>query len=527
MQFLGIQWGIKATQLEAVSQAARLGSVSFQGYHSGMKPLPAPTWLLICVSLSLLAGAATADSVAARPPLILHAAHLLDVSTGRLLSPGEVSIEGERISAVGTAVAHPAGSQLVDLGESTLLPGLIDAHVHLFLHPGAEDLQTVEESVPQRTLLAAMAARDDVLAGFTAERDMGTEGAGSADTAVRNAIDAGLIPGPRLRISGNAIDILGGHEDANKFNPAQHVLSNADYANDSAELVATIREQHKEGSDFVKIYQTGHDQLRDGVFQTPYQYSLEQLRAAVDEAARLGTVVAVHANGEPGTLYAAQAGVASIDHAAQLSAETMALMRQKHIPAVPTFAVIEYFATHAATPTQAAREQAMLDYKIKEFKREVAAGIPFAVGSDVGPFPHGTQARELELMVQYGMTPLAVLQADLLNGAKLLGWGGQIGELKPGYYADIIAVPGDPLEDIRVLEHVRFVMKGGAVVKAAVGQADIETATLVQPANGRGLPGLPHADLGKLGVDPSHAAAASSDQSNAREPGQQQRQPGR
>jgi imidazolonepropionase-like amidohydrolase len=275
------------------------------------------------------------------------------------------------------------------------------------------------------------------------------------------------VPGPRLRISGNAIDILGGHEDANRFNPAQRVLSNADYANTSAELVAVIREQHKQGSDFVKIYETGHDTLRDGVFTTPYQYTEEQLKAAVDEAARLGTVVAVHANGEPGTLYAARAGVASIDHAAQLSDATMALMKQKHIPAVPTFAVMEYFADHASSPDAAARERAILDFKQKEFRREVAAGIPFAVGSDVGPFPHGTQARELELMVRYGMTPLAVLQADLLNGARLLGWAGQIGELKPGYYADIIAVPGNPLEDIAVVEHVSFVMKGGLIAKGS------------------------------------------------------------
>jgi imidazolonepropionase-like amidohydrolase len=435
-----------------------------------MKSILAGSFLVSLGSLlfsgSILAPQAVADAVRADRPIILHAAHLLDVATGRLISPGEVLIQGERIGAVGSSVPHPAGSQLLDLGETTLLPGLIDAHVHLFLHPGAEDLQTVEESVPQRTLLAAIAAKQDLLGGFTAERDMGTEGAGSADTAVRNAINAGLIPGPRLRISGNAIDILGGHEDATQFNPAQHVLSNADYANDAAELVATIREQHKQGSDFVKIYETGHDQLRDGVFQTPYQYSTEQLQAAVGEAARLGTVVGVHANGEPGTLYAARAGVASIDHAAQLSDETMALMKQKRIPAVPTFAVIEYFAAHAATPAESAREHAMLDFKIKEFKREIAAGIPFAVGSDVGPFPHGTQARELTLMVEYGMAPLAVLQADLLNGAKLLGWGGQIGELKPGYYADVIAVPGNPLEDIRAVEHVRFVMKGGVVAKA-------------------------------------------------------------
>src|SRR3984957_15658557 len=217
-------------------------------------------------------------------PIVLHAAHLLEVDTGRVISPGEILVDGERIAAVGAAVSRPAGAQVIDLGDTTLLPGLIDGHVHLFLPPGAEDLQTVEESVPQRTVLAILAARDDLMAGFTAERDMGTEGAGSADTAVRNAINKGLIPGPRLRISGNAIDILGGHEDANHFNPAQHVLSNATYANNSAELVTAIREQLKEGADFIKIYETGPDKIVDGHFSTPYQYTEEELTVAVHEA---------------------------------------------------------------------------------------------------------------------------------------------------------------------------------------------------------------------------------------------------
>jgi imidazolonepropionase-like amidohydrolase len=398
-------------------------------------------------------------------PVVLHAARLLEVATGNLLQPGEVLVEGERIRAVGAAVDHPQGAKIIDLGDATLLPGLIDAHVHLFLHPGAEDMQTIEESVPWRTILAEQAARADLMAGFTAERDMGTEGAGSASTAIRDAINHGMIPGPRLRVSANAIDILGGHEDANRFNPAQHVLSNADYANDAEQIIEVMREQHKEGADFFKVYETGADQMVDGVLHTPYQYTEQQLVAAVEEARRLGTVVGVHAQGEPGTLYAAQAGVASIDHATQLSDETMRLMKEKGIFAVPTFTIFDYFAHHTSTATEAASEGALLDYKIAEFKKQVAAGIPFAVGSDVGPFPHGTQAHELTLMVRFGMKPLAVLQADLINGAKLLGWAGQMGELKPGYYADVIAVPGNPLDDISVVEHVRFVMKNGAVVR--------------------------------------------------------------
>lgn len=354
---------------------------------------------------------------------------------------------------------------MINLGDRTLLPGLIDAHVHLFLHPGAEDLQTVQESVPQRTIVAVLAARDDLMAGFTAERDMGTEGAGSADTAVRDAINDGLVPGPRLRISGNAIDILGGHEDAIGYNPAQRVLSNADYANNAAELLAVMRQQFKEGSDFTKIYETGPDKVRGGQLSTNYQYTESELRAAVEEAARVGKRVAVHATGEPGTLFAARAGVASIDHANQLGDETMRVMREKQIFAVPTFTIFDYFADHAATPAQAAREHQMLDLKVQDFRKQVAAGVPMAVGSDVGPFPHGTQAREFVLMVKYGMPPLAVMQADLLNGAKLLGWDGQIGALEPGYLADIIAVAGDPLQDISVLQNVSFVMKGGVVYK--------------------------------------------------------------
>ena len=416
--------------------------------------------LFICVSAGTWA-----QTQSSSKPVVLRAARLLEVENGRIIKPGEVLVEGERIVAAGTSVSHPAGAEVIDLGDRTLMPGLIDAHIHLFLHPGAEDLQTVEESVPQRTIMATLAARDDLMAGFTAERDMGTEGAGSADTAVRNAIDSGLIPGPRLRISGNAINILGGHEDAMGYNPEQHVLPNATYANNAAELVSVIRQQFKEGADFIKIYETGTDSVRDGKLTTPYQYSRAELTAAVEEAARVGKKVAVHATGEPGTLYAVQAGVVSVDHADQLSQETMRLMKEKGIFAVPTFTIFEYFAEHAASAAQAARERALFDLKTREFREQLAAGVPMAVGSDVGPFPHGTQARELELMVKYGMTPVAALQADLVNGAKLLGWDGQIGALKAGYYADIVAVPGDPLEDIGVVKNVAFVMKGGVVYR--------------------------------------------------------------
>jgi imidazolonepropionase-like amidohydrolase len=417
------------------------------------------------VCFGLLGPALRAQSSPSPEAIVLHATRLLDVENGRIITPGEVLVRGDRIAEVGTKVSRPAGAVVIDLSDRTLLPGLIDAHVHLFLHPGAEDLQTVEESVPQRTIMATIAARDDLMAGFTAERDMGTEGAGSADTAVRDAIVRGEIPGPRLRLSGNAVNILGGHEDAIGFNPAQHVLPNADYANSTQQLLEVMRQQYKEGADFTKIYETGPDSVNHGMLSTPYQYYPAELTAAVDEAARVGKRVAVHATGEPGTLYAARAGVASIDHAYQLSDETMRLMHEKGIFAVPTFTISEYFMAHPLTPGTEQLEKDLLDLHVREFRKQLSAGVPMAVGSDVGPFPHGTQARELELMVKYGMTPAAALQADLIHGAKLLDWEKQIGQLKPGFFADVIAVTGNPLEDIGVLKNVAFVMKGGVVYK--------------------------------------------------------------
>lgn len=420
-------------------------------------------------------GASTAEAQLAEPGqvVVLRAARMLDVAAGKMVSPGLVVIQGDRIAAVGDGANATlvAGAQVIDLGDRTLMPGMIDAHVHLFLHPGAEDLQTVEEGVPQRVLAAAEAARADLQAGFTAERDMGTEGAGSADTAVRDAINSGVFPGPRMRICGNAISILGGHEDAIGYNPAQKVLGNADLANTPDELIAVIRQQRKEGADFTKIYETGaSERSADGGLALPYQYTAEQLKAAVTEAARLslgkpGRGVAVHAEGEPGTGYAVEAGVMSVDHADVLTDATMAAMKRKGIPAVPTFAIQEYFEQTATSPARRQAEHDLLELHKREFKRQMGAGVPFAVGSDVGPFPHGTQARELELMVEFGMPVADVLRADLLNGAKLLGWAGQMGELKAGYWADVVAVDGDPTADISATTRVRFVMKGGVVFR--------------------------------------------------------------
>lgn len=423
-----------------------------------------------CITCLLLAFALYPSYIAsAQVPesqvTVLRAAHVLDVRTGRTITPGAVEIRGGLIAAVGENIATPAGGQVVNLPALTLIPGLIDAHVHLFLHPVRdENMQTVLESVPQRTVQAVLAARADLLAGFTTERDMGTEGAGSASTAIRDAINAGEIPGPRLWVCANAISILGGHEDALGFNPALLIPSNADVVTSTGDIIRTIRQQIKEGADFIKMYETGRDQFIGGRFFTPYQFTETQLAAAVQEAARVHKRTAVHVMGEPGALYAAEAGVMSLDHAVQLSPQTMQIMRAKGIPAVPTFTIFQYFADHGSGSERAFMRE-LLNYKIEHFHRQIAAGIQFAAGSDVGPFPHGTQGEEYALLVRYGLSPLRAIQAGTLEGARLLGESDHLGQLATGFDADVIGVPGDPLQDISVLKHVRFVMKAGKIYR--------------------------------------------------------------
>ncbi|MGH9475387.1 MAG: amidohydrolase family protein [Terriglobales bacterium] len=416
-----------------------------------------------------LAGAQFLTAPPLPPPVLIEAAAMLNVHNGQYTRPARILVEHGRIAALGADVTAPPGVKVLDLGNLTLLPGLIDCHVHMFLHPMAyghspdEAGQTIRESVPERTIIATIQAKQDLLAGFTTERDMGTEGAGPADTALRQAINDGEIPGPRLWISGNAISIIGGHEAIYGYNPAILIPQNADMVTGTTQLIEAIRRQHYEGSTFVKIYETGRDDFHDGVFHTPYQFTEAQLAAAVQEAARLGTFVGVHDQGEPGTLYAAEAGVASIDHATQLSPETMQLMIKKHIFAVPTFTVFEAF--HSKALGGPGGTSPLIEYKARQFRKQLAAGVPIAMGTDVGPFPHGTQTQEFYWMVHYGMAPLAAIQAGTINGAELVRDDKDLGSLDAGKYADIVGVAGNPLQDITLLEHVKFVMKGGQVYK--------------------------------------------------------------
>ncbi len=429
--------------------------------------------ILLCVVECFLVGLLVGQPAATSPTHVvaIKCAHLLNVKTGVMASDQVVLVEGERIQAVGSAreVRIPAGAKVIDLGNATLLPGLIDAHTHLFLHPGSEDGQTLRESLPRRTIDAIENAKADLMAGFTSERDCGTEGAKSADVDVRNAINAGEILGPRMEVSTQAISIYGGHEDYFGYNPEVGMIPNAQLVEgiDGPDgLISAIRSQVKEGADFIKIYVTGAEQVHSltDVYVVP-QFSLPELKAAVAEAKRLGKFVAVHAGGGLGTLYAAEAGVHSIEHGYYADNDTFQVMKRKGIWLVPTFTVTEWFIDHDTSPAGQARGRIVRQLRHEHFQMALAAGVKIAMGSDVGPFPHGTQGQEFSWMVKYGMTPLASIQAGTINAAELMGRSDQVGSIEVGKLADLVAVPDDPLKNIDTLQHTIFVMKGGVVYK--------------------------------------------------------------
>ena len=432
--------------------------------------------LFFCIVLLLMSGLmwGQAENAVAPKVIAIRAAHVLNVKTGAMAADQVVLVEGERIKAIGSAkeIQIPAGAEVIDLGHATLLPGLIDAHTHLFLHPGPQDTQTLKESVAWRTIMAAENAKADLMAGFTSERDCGTEGAGAADVDVRNAINAGKIPGPRMEVSTQAISIEGGHEDYFGYNPEVTMIPNAQMVegiNGPGGLISAIRTQAKEGADFIKIYVTGAEQIHSLTdFYVVPQFSLDELKAAVAEAKRLGKVVAVHAGGGLGTLYAAEAGVHSIEHGYYVDDATLQIMKRKGIWLVPTLTVTEWSIDQAASPAAQARGKIVRQLRHEHFQMALAAGVKIAMGSDVGPFPHGTQGMEFSWMVKYGMTPLAAIQAGTINAAELMGWSDRLGSIEVGKLADLVAVPDDPLKDIDTLQHTVFVMKDGVVYKNLV-----------------------------------------------------------
>jgi imidazolonepropionase-like amidohydrolase len=396
----------------------------------------------------------------------IHAAHVLDVKTGKLLSDQTLIIEDGKIVSLGasSSAKAPAGATVIDLPNATVLPGLIDAHTHLTMDPtfGYEELGI---SVPRETLTGAKNARLTLQAGFTTVRNVGASG--YSDVALRDAINAGDVPGPRMLVSGPALGITGGHADENLLPFSFHAKSES-ICDSPWACRAQVRENIKYGSDLIKIMASG-GVLSKGDDPQASQFTLEEMKAIVDEAHRLGRKVAAHAHGAQAILWASQAGVDSIEHGSYIDDAAIAEMKKNGTYLVPTLYLADWFMEHAAEnhvpDFYLAKAKAVMPAARKNIAHAFASGVKVAFGTDAAVYPHGLNAHEFAVMVKLGLTPLQSIQASTINAADLLGWSGKVGTLDPGAWGDVIAVDGDPIQDVTTLEHVKFVMKGGEVVK--------------------------------------------------------------
>lgn len=426
------------------------------------------------LALALLAVAAVAaperpHAVApeAKAVLIVKAARLIDGHGGPPLSPAMVRIEGERVAAVGAVLAVPRGVRVIDLGPATLVPGLIDLHTHLTDKFGIHWEEALVKTTPaEAALWGAHNARVTLEAGFTTCREMGPTWP-YVDVALRNAIEAGAVPGPRLIVPGNYVSSTGGAGDARQFSPYVDVPLVRNLADGPDEVLKAVRTHFKNGADFIKILATGAV-LSKGIDPGAQQYSDAEIQAAVTEATRWGRQVGAHAHGAGGVKAAIRAGVRTIDHGTMLDDEAIALLQaaRGRTYFVPTLLTSEYIQNSASTPeSEKERDRKIRESEIRSFKMALEAGLPIGFATDSGVIPHGANASELRIRVHYGESAMsAIVSATRLN-AEIIGWSDRVGTIEPGKFADITAVSGDPLKDITELERIRFVMKGGAVVK--------------------------------------------------------------
>jgi imidazolonepropionase-like amidohydrolase len=429
--------------------------------------------LSIALASTLSAQQPTQPASPPQTPIVLRAARLIDGTGGSPIANGVVVVTGNRITAVGRSgsVTVPAGAQTIDLGDATLMPGLIDAHTHIsgrVLGDPGNDLESVKDYDTYGAVLATMHAERTLLAGFTTIRNVGS--GHWADLALKKAINEGKVRGPRVQGAAHSLGITGGHCDNNAFKPG---LMDGDpttgIADGEDEIRAAVRYQIKYGADLIKTCATG-GVLSEGDAVGNVQYSLEDLRVIVDEAKKHDRKVAAHAHGTEGIKLAARAGVASIEHGSFLDVEGARLMAQHGTYLVPTLMAGEGVERAAQNGTikglRAEKALAAAAAMRNAIKIAKANNVRIALGTDAGVIPHGTNARELRLLVQWGgLTPMEAIVAGTSNAAKLLGWDDRIGTLAANKLADIIAVPGDITRDVTVAERVIFVMKEGVVYK--------------------------------------------------------------
>jgi len=428
--------------------------------------------ILAAVLLLALLARAQDKKPAPLPMKVLRCGTVVHPANGQVQHDVLITVEGERILEVAEKGVAPAGVQVIDLSDRTCLPGLIDSHTHVLLQGDITaadyDEQLLKQSTAYRTILGTRSVKRALEYGFTTIRDVETEGAGYADVDLKKAINNGIIPGPRMRVATRAMDVTGAYP-LQGYSWEIEVPHGVQLVDGPDNARKAVREQISHGADWIKVYADRSYFVRpDGVLDDIPTFTLDELRAIVDETHRQRHKVASHAMALHGVHNSVEAGVDSIEHGNYIADEDLKTMVQKNIYYVPTIYVGEYVAQGRA----AAGAKVWIDMiKIHEetFRRAMKAGVKIAFGTDVGGFDWGVDpAVEFPYMVKYGMTPLQALRSATTTGAELLEMQNDIGSIAPGKYADIVAVKGDPLADITLLQKVDFVMKGGEVYKSAV-----------------------------------------------------------
>jgi len=418
----------------------------------------------LCV-LGILILTVTIAAQTAPKKVVIHAGHLLDVKSGQMLANQQIVIEGDKIVSVGPTGAAPAGAQVIDLPNATVLPGLIDAHTHLTGDPKNFGYESLGISTPREALIGAKNAKITLEAGFTTVRNVGA--GGFSDVALRDAINAGDVPGPHMMVSGPPLGITGGHCDENLLAPEFHY--SADGVADGIDAVQhRVRENIKYGADVIKICATG-GVMSKGDDPNASQYTLEEMKAIVADAHRLGRKVAAHAHGAQGVSWASEAGVDSVEHGHLMDENSIATLKKNGTYLVPTLYLTEWWAENMDrmnAPDYLKTKMKMVSQSSEKIaQKAIAAGVKIGLGTDAAVYPHGLNAHELAVYVKLGMTPIQAIRTATVNDADLLGWSDKVGSIEPNKWADIIAVDGDPTQDVTILQHVKFVMKSGEVYK--------------------------------------------------------------
>jgi len=397
--------------------------------------------------------------------ILIRAGRLLDVKTGKASDAQTIVVVGETIQSIASSssVSPQSADEVIDLGAMTVLPGLIDVHTHLTMNTDFDPFHEITSTNAKETINGVVNARKTLMAGFTSVRNVGA--GGYVDVDLRDAINSGQVVGPHMLVSGPAMGITGGHCDDNLL-PAQYHSIGEGVADGIAQVQHKVRENIKYGADLIKICATG-GVLSKGDDPQASQYTLEEMQAIVADAHRLGRKVAAHAHGAQGILWASQAGVDSIEHGSYIDDAAIAMMKKHGTYLVPTVYLEDWQIENGHLP--ALYHQKMVDVSSvakQNIKHAMQAGVKIALGTDAAVYPHGLNAHELDVYVnQLGMAPLIALQTATINAADLMGLSSKTGALEPGKWADIIAVDKNPLDDVRILQDVKFVMKAGEVYK--------------------------------------------------------------